>query len=315
MLITNSQGFIKNCLFVDNKGQIFGGGGAIRNYKSSPDIINCTFSNNSAGYGGAIDNSPECSPKIINTIFWNNTGSIVGNEMHNASNSHPIFSNCDIKGGWNGPNISNEGGSTVINSGGNINADPFFIASHNGYYNLSQISAGQDVDSPCVDAGNEMAINLGLDIFSTRTDEIADDGIVDIGFHYFAIAPDIAPDIKANGSGNAITLMTSDTLSVSINLVAGSKLSEDADWWVVVKTPFDPPNDWHYYDVSSGTWLPGFVVTYQGSLLDLATLEVLNMNGLPEGTYIFYFAVDMVMNGSIYFDPLYFDSVVVSLTP
>ena len=108
------------------------------------------------------------------------------------------------------------------------------------------------------------------------------------------------PDIKANGSDGPVTLGTSETLSVSISLTAGSNLGVDCDWWVAVNTPFAPPNDWFHYDLSSG-WIPGLFFTYQGPLSDLGTFTVLNTAGLPAGTYKFYFAIDTNMNGTTRF--------------
>ncbi len=59
------------------------------------------------------------------------------------------------------------------------------------------------------------------------------------------------------------------------------------------------------------------LVTHQGALFNLSTTEVLNIpvSGLPSGTYTFYFAVDLNMNGIIDFGELFFDSVVVNITP
>ena len=39
------------------------------------------------------------------------------------------------------------------------------------------------------------------------------------------------------------------------------------------------------------------------------------MSDLPVGTYTFYFAIDINMNGTIDSGELYFDSVVVTITP
>ena len=55
--------------------------------------------------------------------------------------------------------------------------------------------------------------------------------------------------------------------------------------------------------------------TYQGPLFDLSTIEVLNMTGLPAGTYTFYFAVDTNMNGNLDIDELFFDFVFVNIIP
>jgi|GEM_PF-1227252 len=64
----------------------------------------------------------------------------------------------------------------------NINADPLFI----GGFFLSQIAAGQLINSPCWNAGsadvNSPDINLGG--YTTRTDGVNDVNIVDMGYHY-----------------------------------------------------------------------------------------------------------------------------------
>ena len=59
-----------------------------------------------------------------------------------------------------------------------------FVAGPMGCYYLSQTAAGQPLDSPCIDAGSDLAVNLGLDELTTRRDEIGDAGIVDMGYHY-----------------------------------------------------------------------------------------------------------------------------------
>jgi hypothetical protein len=122
------------------------------------------------------------------------------------------------------------------------------------------------------------------------------------------------PDVKASSSDGPTTLGIGDTLLVNVSLVAGSNLGVNCDWWVVVNTPFAPPNDWFHYDLSSG-WTPGLFVTHQGPLVDMGTFTVLNMAGLPAGTYTFHFAVDTNMNGSLDLDQLYYDSIVVNITP
>ena len=120
---------------------------------------------------------------------------------------------------------------------------------------------------------------------------------------------DPTPDIKANGSDGPLDISSGNMLSVTVELDPGSHGGENADWWVVANTPFD----WYYYNVSTDSWIPGFVVTHQGSPFDLAPREVLNRSGLPAGTYKFYFGVDLLMNRSLDFEELYFDSVDVTI--
>lgn len=116
-------------------------------------------------------------------------------------------------------------------------------------------------------------------------------------------------DIKANGSDGTITIMRTDTLSVTIALNAVASTA-DADWWVLADTPIG----WYRYDYGSKTWAPGMIATYQGPLTDIGLFEVLNMSALPTGNFTFYFGVDTVMNGGINMDQIYYDSVGVTVT-
>jgi len=62
--------------------------------------------------------------------------------------------------------------------------DPLFVDSAAGNFRLSQQAAGQLVTSPAVDAGGMSALAAGMSTLTTRTDGVADAGIVDIGYHY-----------------------------------------------------------------------------------------------------------------------------------
>jgi hypothetical protein len=66
----------------------------------------------------------------------------------------------------------------------NSYGDPLFVTGPSGDYYLSQIAAGQASDSPCVDAGSDLAASLGMAHLTTRTDHVPDRGVVDIGYHY-----------------------------------------------------------------------------------------------------------------------------------
>ena len=65
------------------------------------------------------------------------------------------------------------------------------------------------------------------------------------------------PDIKANGSDSQITIGTNDTLSISVGIDANGSLGVESDWWVVAETP----SGLQYYDLTSGAYTPGFMVT------------------------------------------------------
>ena len=110
------------------------------------------------------------------------------------------------------------------------------------------------------------------------------------------------PDIKANSSDGTVTPI--DNLSVTAALNPGSGSDDNADWWVAANVSCTSTIDsWYYFDVSTMSWAyagcsyTALSFTYQGPLFDLSIFTVLNMDGLPKGTYTFYFAVDMNMNG------------------
>jgi hypothetical protein len=127
---------------------------------------------------------------------------------------------------------------------------------------------------------------------------------------YFNTASIPMPDIKANGSDGPITITRSDTLSITVEFNSGFLSRNEADWWLVARTPLG----WYYYHLASG-WLPGREVTLQIPLRDLPLSEVLNMSGLPTGSYTFYFGVDLVKNGKINMGQAYYDSVEVTINP
>ena len=117
-------------------------------------------------------------------------------------------------------------------------------------------------------------------------------------------------DIKANGSDEPITITSTTPLTVTVTLSSGAFTDQEADWWALADTSFGQ----YRYNISTNSWIPGEAVTYQGPLFDLASREILNMTGLPIGTYLISFEVDTTMNG-VRDLPIYSDSVGVTVTP
>jgi hypothetical protein len=111
------------------------------------------------------------------------------------------------------------------------------------------------------------------------------------------------PDVKANGSDGPVTIDTNDTLSVTLELDAGSHTGDNADWWIIV----------FYYDQGSGSWIPVVIIPFQLPLFDLPVTEILNTTGLSQGWFFFIFGVDMNPNGVL--DAGYYDFVLVGITP
>ncbi|MHC4499756.1 MAG: right-handed parallel beta-helix repeat-containing protein, partial [Planctomycetota bacterium] len=155
-------------------------------YESDPNIRNCTFSGNRAGRdGGAISNSEYgfygSRPRLTNCILWGNSDSGGTDESGQMHGGEPVVEYCCIQG------LSGGLGGT-----GNIDSDPCFVSGPLGDYYLSQIGAGQAAESPCVDAGSDLAENFGMDNCTTRTDGVGDTGLVDMGFHYCGCGPALA---------------------------------------------------------------------------------------------------------------------------
>ncbi|MEM1326680.1 MAG: choice-of-anchor Q domain-containing protein [Bacteroidota bacterium] len=129
---------ITNCLFIDN--QAVDVGGAIRNSpaQSLPQIINCTFTRNSAPLGGAVYNFNSANPTIVNSILWNNSSEIVNGAGGNATVSFSI-----IQGGYAGT--------------ANKDQDPLFMDAANDDLRLQAAS-------PAIDMGDNNASISTVDI-------------------------------------------------------------------------------------------------------------------------------------------------------
>jgi len=168
-----SQQVIKNNVIYGNQAPT--GGGLYIRYDGSSICNNTIFDNLSYLSGGGIYvlNQAIRIPVITDCILWSNYSSTSqGHQifLENATGSSANVNYCCIEDGWSGV--------------GNISQNPMFISGPAGDFYLSQTQSGQPDQSPCVDSGSNTASVLGIDHLTTRTDQIHDDGIVDIGFHY-----------------------------------------------------------------------------------------------------------------------------------
>jgi len=92
----SSSPSIVNCSFLDNEAA-FGGGG-IGNDDSSPSLANCSFSGNwGYTFGGGMYNFSESSPSLVNCIFLGNRA-VYGGGMGNVINCRPSLVNCSFSG-------------------------------------------------------------------------------------------------------------------------------------------------------------------------------------------------------------------------
>ncbi len=197
-----------SCLIAGNYANARCGGGILT---GGSILINCTIVDNDGGEdSGGICGDAETD--LINCVIWNNLPDSVG--------GNPAITYSNVQDGYPGQ--------------GNINSDPLFAAGPLGDFYLSQVSSSQDIDSPCLDSGSDLAGNICwndraecLNSYTTRTDHVPDSGTVDMGFHYASSlsyptttpVPSPTPDpwtgVQVTLSGNRFTAGDNFKLEVS----------------------------------------------------------------------------------------------------
>ncbi len=188
--VSNSNKIVSNLLYLNQKSGILLEDNCLGNTISN----NTVFQNQENGI--LIKDSSD-NNKIKNNIIASST--LSGIKVQNSTHTLAVYNDL-----WqNNPNYDG------ISSGtGSISVDPLFVDvdgednifggdyGNDDDFHLKQISAGQATTSLCVDAGSDSASNLGMDDKTTRTDNVLDSGMVDIGFHYSLGAPPsfVTPD-------------------------------------------------------------------------------------------------------------------------
>lgn len=170
----NVNADISNCLISGNHAGSTGGG----MYFSDDSVVqvsNCTITANEAIIEGGGFRCPSgYSMDIVNSILWNDLPDEISGDVTYIS---VTYSN--IQNGFTGV--------------GNIDSNPLFTPGPLGEVYLSQIAAGQEADSPCINSGSEASQSVCfttidgdvcMSELTTRTDAVTDTGIVDMGFHY-----------------------------------------------------------------------------------------------------------------------------------
>lgn len=99
-----------------------------------------------------------------------------------------------------------------------------------------------------------------------------------------------ALDIQVNGQDASAVVPPNTACSVTVSMDPDAFEGFFADWWIAVRTPFDPPWDWYTY-VHPDRWIPGIHCCIQAPLFAFSGVEIMNRN-LPPGDYAFFFAVD-----------------------
>jgi hypothetical protein len=178
---SNGTVMIANNVITENESRDLhsgDGGGGIYCVDGPVTISNNTISGNDVtggghGHGGGIY-CYDANVTVINSILWNNTA----DEIYFYSGSVTV-SYSDVQGGYPGT--------------GNIDKDPLFVTGPSGGYYLSQFTAGQSANSPCVDSGNPLSDMI---FGTTRTDMKPDILINDMGYHYPITSSSLDMSIK-----------------------------------------------------------------------------------------------------------------------
>ena len=121
---------------------------------------------------------------------------------------------------------------------------------------------------------------------------------------------DPVPEIKADGQDGPLTFSPGGNLSIAVSLACGDFCGRDADWWVVQSTPSGTIN---HYNLSGDVMVPGLSPTYQGPLFNLGTITLFDAADLAPGSHIFYFGIDLNMNGALDMDSIHYDWVAVEV--
>ena len=145
ILLTWGSGvIIDNCLFYENTAEVCGG--AIETFQNinPAHIINCTFADNHAGFGGGVFDIYESNPSLTNCILWNNTSDTAGSQVNIRTDTAAVnLYYCNVQEGEAGfsgyPNIYGEVRTL-------LDADPCFFGGGEYPYAF-------DKETPCMDYG------------------------------------------------------------------------------------------------------------------------------------------------------------------
>ncbi len=196
---------LANCIVSDNVAEprymgVSAGGGIACSTLSAVSIINSLITNNEAGIGGGIYVVDGASVDVVNCSIVGNRATDdriqPGGGVYASDFYEPVTTtlrNCILSN--NKPDQAAEADGAIVSVGyssirggwpgeGNIDKNPRFVAGPLGEFYLSSKKTGHTRNSPCINAGDGTAGELGLRKFTTRTDGKRDNKAVDMGYHY-----------------------------------------------------------------------------------------------------------------------------------
>jgi len=153
----NSSPEVADCSFTENSAK---DGGAIFNTNASPTITDCSFLNNDASYGGAIRSQERSDVTVSHCIFDNNNVTGFGGAMYSISNTDITISECIF--------LYNEAqyGAGMYNNGTNIVSVEkcFFYGNVANYGGAIYITQSQYIAATnCIFNGNDADYGGAID--------------------------------------------------------------------------------------------------------------------------------------------------------
>lgn len=163
--------------------------GVYYEYRSGTTLQPITLRNNTVRANGDIGIRFGTAMNSVTTLLENNI--ITENADDGIESRNPfglttcgVVRNNDV---WNNAVFNYDGCPDLTGTNGNISGDPLYVNTTSSDFHLRSVSTGHGTDSPAINAGYQNAADIGLDVTSTRTDNVIDTGIVDMGHHYGAL--------------------------------------------------------------------------------------------------------------------------------
>jgi len=181
------------------------------NDKSSVRLKYATIADNSTCSYGSIYADTDCEINILNSIVWNN------GELTTGGNVKLSYTDID---------------SDNYIGTGLFNDDPLFISGPRGDYYLSQIAAGQDRDSPCIDIISKVNfLRFNPHGTTSRTDGVMDANNIDLGYHYNPLV-----QFELKRAPNKLKFKSGDSFDILLDLDTSPDLVAATLYLVMIDT-------------------------------------------------------------------------------